>query len=403
MPIADGWRAARLGDRVMNFETTGVDLRDPITTGLFDLRTGSLPEAPGEVVVNDAMLAKGFRLGGSLEVDGTTLTIVGVGRDATARDQPKVLGSIDDLPGESTGGSREWLVDAGPVSWSNVRDVNEIGGVVTSRAVLADPPDLASMAEQMGYDTGTNEMVAVVVLIVVMALIEVVLLAGPAFAVGARRHARTLALIAASGGTPAQARRVILGSGVVLGLVASAIGLLLGIVAGWALVPLVQRFNGEWFGPFELPWTYLAAIVAFGRGVGGARVRRARLARQPPGRGRGPRRPPRRPWAAGRDAGGGPGAAGRRRCGVDVRSPHLRQRQRSLLDRRGRHRVGPRHDPGGAGAGRDDRPALGPAAADGEVRRPRRRTAPHPHRAGRGRRRRDGRRRGRAGHRQRER
>ena len=264
VPIADGWRAARLGDRVVNFETTGVDLRDPITTGLFDLRTGSLPEAPGEVVVNDAMLAKGFRLGGSLEVDGTTLTIVGVGRDATARDQPKVLGSIDDLPGESTGGSREWLVDSGPVSWSNVRDVNEIGGVVTSRAVLADPPDLASMAEQMGYDTGTNEMVAVVVLIVVMALIEVVLLAGPAFAVGARRHARTLALIAASGGTPAQARRVILGSGVVLGLVASAIGLLLGILAGWALVPLVQRFNGEWFGPFELPWTYLAAIVAFG-------------------------------------------------------------------------------------------------------------------------------------------
>ena len=103
-----------------------------------------------------------------------------------------------------------------------------------------------------------------VVLIVVMALIEVVLLAGPAFAVGARRHARTLALIAASGGTPAQARRVILGSGVVLGLVASTMGLVLGILAGWALLPLAQRFQGEWFGPFELPWPYLLAIVAFG-------------------------------------------------------------------------------------------------------------------------------------------
>ena len=335
----------------MNFETTGVDLRDPITTGLFDLRTGSLPEAPGEVVVNDAMLAKGFRLDGSLEVDGTTLTIVGVGRDATARDQPKVLGSIDDLPGESTGGSREWLVDSGPVSWSNVRDVNEIGGVVTSRAVLADPPDLASMAEQMGYDTGTNEMVAVVVLIVVMALIEVVLLAGPAFAVGARRHARTLALIAASGGTPAQARRVILGSGVVLGLVASAIGLLLGIVAGWALVPLVQRFNGEWFGPSSC------------RGPTSQRSRHSGWCRRcsrpscPPGS------PAARTWsrsspAAAATVGRGPRrrwwawccwapALRRRRSG-----PHLRQRQRSLLDRRGRHRVGPRHDPGGAGAGR---------------------------------------------------
>ena len=120
------------------------------------------------------------------------------------------------------------------------------------------------MAEQMGYDTGRDETLAVVALIIVMALIEVVLLAGPAFAVGARRQARTLALIAASGGTPRQARRVILGSGVVLGLVAAAAGLVLGIVAGWALLPLVQRFNAEWFGPFELPWRYLAAIVAFG-------------------------------------------------------------------------------------------------------------------------------------------
>ena len=135
------------------------------------------------------------------------------------------------------------------MSWSAVRELNEIGGVVTSRAVLADPPDVASMAEQMGYDTGSDEIFAIVALIIVMALIEVVLLAGPAFAVGARRHARTLALIAASGGTPAQSRRVILGSGVVLGLVASGIGLVLGIVAGWALLPVVQRFQGEWFGP----------------------------------------------------------------------------------------------------------------------------------------------------------
>ncbi|RYC11494.1 ABC transporter permease [Nocardioides zhouii] len=264
LPITSGWSRARLGDRVIDFSTTGVDLSDPLTRGLFDLETGHLPQAPGEVVVNDAMITKGFAVGDELEVGGTTLTITGGGRDATDRTQPIVIGSVEDLVDESTN-RREWLVDAGgPVSWSTVQELNEIGGVVTSRAVLADPPDVASMAEQMGYDTGQDEIFAIVALIVVMALIEVVLLAGPAFAVGARRHARTLALIAASGGTPAQSRRVILGSGVVLGLVASGIGLVLGIVAGWALLPLVQRFNGEWFGPFELPWLYLLAIVAFG-------------------------------------------------------------------------------------------------------------------------------------------
>lgn len=263
VPIATGWQRARLGEKVISFATTGVDLADPITEGLFDVESGRLPEVPGEVVVNDAMLDKGFAVGDEVDVNGSALTIVGAGRDATMRSNPVMLGSTADLPGDSTN-VREWLVDAGPVAWSTVRELNELGGLVTSRAVLADPPDLVSMAEQMGYDTGRNEMVAVVVLIVVMALIEVVLLAGPAFAVGARRHARTLALIAASGGTPAQSRRVILGSGVVLGLVAAAIGLLLGIVTGWALLPLVQRFNGEWFGPFELPWRYLAAISAFG-------------------------------------------------------------------------------------------------------------------------------------------
>lgn len=262
VPITSSWARIRSGERVISLTATGVDLSDPLARGLFTLDSGRLPERAGEAVVNQPLLDRGFEVGGEVDVDGTTLTIVGLGRDATVRESPVLLASADDLPPDSDN-LREWLVGAGPVTWSQVLELNRVGGVVTSRAVLADPPDVTPAAEQAG-DTGSNEMVAVVVLIVVMALIEVVLLAGPAFAVGARRHARTLALIAASGGTPAQARRVILGSGVVLGLVASSLGLVLGGVLGWALLPLVQRHQEEWFGPFELPWPYLAAIVAFG-------------------------------------------------------------------------------------------------------------------------------------------
>lgn len=261
LPITSSGGATRVEARVVDFSLTGVDLSDPLTEGLFELTSGRLPDAAGEVVVNGAMLDKGFAVGDELDVNGTTLRIVGSGRDATARDYPVALGP--GLPDDSTN-VREWLVEAGPVTWSQVLELNEIGGLVTSRAVLADPPDVASMAEQMGVDTGQDEIFAVVVLIIVMALLEVVLLAGPAFAVGARRQARTLALIAASGGTPAQARRVIVGSGLVLGLVASGVGLVLGILVGWAVLPLVQRYNGEWFGPLELPWLHLAAIAVFG-------------------------------------------------------------------------------------------------------------------------------------------
>ena len=71
LPVTSGWSRARLGDRVIDFSTTGVDLSDPLATGLFDLETGHLPEAPGEVVVNGAMLAKGFAVGDELDVAGT--------------------------------------------------------------------------------------------------------------------------------------------------------------------------------------------------------------------------------------------------------------------------------------------------------------------------------------------
>jgi putative ABC transport system permease protein len=104
----------------------------------------------------------------------------------------------------------------------------------------------------------------VAVLVVVMTLIEVVLLAGPAFAVGARRQSRSLALLAASGGTPRQARRVVLASAVVLGATASALGAALGIGVALALLPVLQGFSATWFGPFQVPWLQLGGIALFG-------------------------------------------------------------------------------------------------------------------------------------------
>ena len=96
------------------------------------------------------------------------------------------------------------------------------------------------------------------VLIVAMVLLEVVLLAGPAFAVGARKQQRSLALMAAAGGTPKQARRVVLGSAIVLGAVAAVVGVLAGIGLGWILIPVVQRFSGQ------LARTVRGAVAAAG-------------------------------------------------------------------------------------------------------------------------------------------
>ena len=103
-----------------------------------------------------------------------------------------------------------------------------------------------------------------IALIVVMALIEVVLLAGPAFAVSARKQQRSLALMAATGGTPKQSRRVIVAGAVVLGSAAAVVGVALGIGVARLLQPLLQSRSDNWFGPFEVPWLHLAGVAGFG-------------------------------------------------------------------------------------------------------------------------------------------
>ena len=218
------------------------------------------------MVVNEALAERGPGLGERLETDGLSLAIVGTVESAAVRDYPVVVG----LPGafgtgdESVG--RTFLVGGGPVSWPEVQALNEIGAVVTSQSVLTDPPpDSALPAEVRALPSGLDDTtLSVVVLVVVMALLEVVLLAGPAFAVSARRQSRSIALLVASGGTPAQARRLVLANGVVLGAVASLVGVVAGLGVGALAMPVLQHFSGSVFGPYDVPWLVLVGVAGFG-------------------------------------------------------------------------------------------------------------------------------------------
>jgi putative ABC transport system permease protein len=239
-------------------------LGDPLTDGLVDLTSGRWPSSEDEVLVNEDLDDRGP--GESLVLrDGTTRTIVGTAEDARYRDMPRVFG----LPGSldlRVRGTHTWLVGGAPVTWDQVRASNELGATVLSRAVLADPPPDSALAPEVQLVTSEVDtaLVTVAVLVVVMVLIEVVLLAGPAFAVGARQQTRTLALVAAAGGTPRQARRVVLAAGLVLGAAGSALGVGLGLVLARLVMPLAQSRSGTWFGPFDVAWWHLLAVAAFG-------------------------------------------------------------------------------------------------------------------------------------------
>jgi putative ABC transport system permease protein len=251
---------------VLQVAATGMDIRDPLTEGLFRLTSGRLPAAADEVDVNGALAGHGFAVGDTITLaTGSTVRVVGTAESTGNRTQPMLVGTLDSLPATPSDGVRTWLVGGAPVTWDQVRAVNAIGAVVLSRQVVEHPPPTSALPSQLRFSgSGSSQIYAVLALIGVMALLEVVLLAGPAFAVGARRQSRSLALLAANGGSPAQARRVVLGSAIVLGSIGAVGGTVLGIGLARLLLPVLQRMQDTYFGPFQLRWTHLAGIAGLG-------------------------------------------------------------------------------------------------------------------------------------------
>ncbi|MGI8646310.1 MAG: FtsX-like permease family protein, partial [Nocardioides sp.] len=229
--------------------------------------SGRLPTGRNEVVVNAALAARGPAVGEQLTLeDDRTLAIVGTVESTSTRGYPLAVGPLGAFGSDDASYGRTFLIGGGPITWPEVQALNEIGATVTSRAVITDPPpDSELPAEVRAIPSGLADgTLAVVVLIVAMALLEVVLLAGPAFAVGARRQARSIALMVASGGTPAQARRLVLANGVVLGTLASLLGVALGLGVGAAALPVLQSFSDSAFGPYDVPWWTLLGVAGFG-------------------------------------------------------------------------------------------------------------------------------------------
>ncbi|VXB94676.1 FtsX-like permease family protein [Nocardioides sp. AX2bis] len=241
------------------------DLGDPLTDGLVRLTEGRLPTSTDEVVVNARVDARGPGVGEDLVLaSGDALRIVGEAESAAIVGRPFAAA----LPGAALEprGASSLLVGGDPVSWAQVRELNDLAATVVSRAVLVDPPPDSALAPEVRTGMGLVDDAAITaaVLIAVMVLIEVVLLAGPAFAVGARRQARTLALVSAAGGSPRDSRRVVLGSGVVLGVGGSVIGVLVGLAAAWALRPVLQGYSTSRLGPYDVEPLHLAAVMVFG-------------------------------------------------------------------------------------------------------------------------------------------
>ncbi|MEU6738131.1 FtsX-like permease family protein [Streptosporangium sandarakinum] len=275
IPANDGsvdFRGERGYDHVSAHE---LDLRDPLTKGMYRLLRGRLPAAPGEIVVTPGAEERGARFGTTPAVTFklTPMRVVGVVEHPHQTKSAEIIGLpgtllFDRADGRGTG----WLADTPkPVTMADVRRL--------SRASLGVR---APVEARDAYGYHDTEDAVAIALIVVMGVLEVTLLAGPAFAVGARRRRRELALVAAQGGAPGQVRMVLLADGVVLGGGAALLGLALGVGLGALSAALeAGRLIGA-VGPLDIPWVPVLAVAALGAasGVAAAVLPAVRAARQ---------------------------------------------------------------------------------------------------------------------------
>jgi putative ABC transport system permease protein len=234
--------------------------------GIQTLDSGRLPRANDEVVVSARLAARGFHAGSRLTLDdGSVRRVVGQIRWIDESSAMLVVGPPQSFGLATANGAPSWLVDAPqPITWAQVQALNKGGFAAISRAVVTNPPPASQVSYPISRGWLSASSVAVLAMIVAMALLEVVLLAGPAFAVGVRRQQRSLALLSATGGRPRDVRRVILGGGLVLGGTASVIGVVGGVAVARIAVPQVQNFSTTAFGPFQLSWRDVLAIAACG-------------------------------------------------------------------------------------------------------------------------------------------
>ncbi|MER6506931.1 FtsX-like permease family protein [Nonomuraea sp. NPDC001636] len=252
----------RLPDGFNQADVVEVDLRDPMTAGMRTLHQGRYAAAPGEVTISPKMADLGVRVGDTLTVrrPDRTVQVVGVAENPNRPGNLELTALPEGLLNhQNDGNSSGWLVDtAGPVMRSKMAQLNDAGLGVTSRAVLDARGD-----DSRGNVNDTRDLAQLGV-VIVFVVMETVLLAGPAFAVGLRRRRRELAVISAQGGSPRHLRLIVLADGLVLGGAAAVLGVVLGIGPGLLVESVLARELDWSHGPADVPWLPVLGVAALG-------------------------------------------------------------------------------------------------------------------------------------------
>jgi putative ABC transport system permease protein len=242
--------------------------------------TGSEPKNKKEILVNRAALT---RLGKQIGDDVTLidsqkqLTIVGTLESAEATREDSVLfGFAGAISGNTnTQDYSYYAFGEKPITWQQVIELNQKGFGILSRAVIANPPSADEVPlYQTNYGnptlTGFAAIAALLslLLLVPIVLLPVAVLAGSAFSFGARRQARTLAVISSLGARASMLRFMTIANGIVLGLIGGLLGVVIGAVGATLTIPLFSDGSRRSYPGFHLPVGLLLLAVASGAVIG---------------------------------------------------------------------------------------------------------------------------------------
>ncbi|HEY3561090.1 MAG TPA: FtsX-like permease family protein [Kribbella sp.] len=242
------------------------DGSNPLTTGTVKLDKGRLPAKADEVAISPALAAKLGSTDTVVSADGKTYKVVGTARMLNTQSTPVIFATpASPLYEADPTHPVEYLVDL-PES----TDLDALGAklvdqglLLLPRATIVDPPPdpYGTTADEIGP-------YAAMALVIGFGILEIVLLAGTAFAVGARRQTRELGLVMASGGTPGDVRRIVVMQGLFAGLVGVAGGLVLAGVAVFSAKPLWEKMTDTIFTAWQIPWGTIVGIALLGLGAG---------------------------------------------------------------------------------------------------------------------------------------
>ncbi|MDX6236506.1 MAG: putative transport system permease protein [Kribbellaceae bacterium] len=280
-----GTGTLKVGGTTGNYPVLTVDDRNGLATGTYKLDSGHLPQQADEVTLTPALASRlGLLSDGKVRTgaeivaaDGKRYPVVGLARPIVDPGQ-RAFWVAPGSPFATPGQDLHFIahLPTGTDMATLQAQLSGHGIVLTPRSAIVDPPQNQTDVAASG--------VAVIALVIGFGVLEIVLLAGAAFAVGARRQTRELGLVTATGGTPRDVRRIVLAQGVFTGLLGAGGGLLLALGLAIGVRPLSEAMTGRLITEWQFPVgsLVLTTVIAAVAGLLAAVVPAVAAGRQTP-------------------------------------------------------------------------------------------------------------------------